>query len=94
MHSAGKQLCERLETLIDRELLPQAQGGELLHAADLFRCVDHANRVVEGRTRKWLPKSDVLRATVEEIVGASDLESVVRAEMRRVRAIFDSYFRD
>ena len=94
LHSAGKQLSGRLEALMGRELLPQAQGGELLHAADLFRCVDHANRVVEGRTRKWLPKSDVLRATVEEIVGASDLESVLRAEMRRVRAIFDSYFRD
>ena len=69
--AAGKQLSTRLEALISRELLPALQGGDLLHAADLFRRVDHANRVVEGRSRKWLPKSDLLRANVESIVGMS-----------------------
>jgi glutamine synthetase adenylyltransferase len=92
--AAGKQLPERLETLAERELLPRAPGRDLLHAADLFRRVDHANRVVEGRSRKWLPKSDGSRASVENIVECRDLDAVLRAEMRRVRAVFDGFFHD
>jgi glutamate-ammonia-ligase adenylyltransferase len=91
--AAGKQLSTRLEVLAGRELLPHSQARELLHAAELFRRVDHANRVVEGRSRKWLPTRDVARASVENIVGCPDLDGVLRTEMRGVRAIFDSFFR-
>jgi glutamate-ammonia-ligase adenylyltransferase len=92
--AAGKQLPERLEALLERELLSPEQTADLLRAADLFRGVDHAVRVVEGRNRKWLPASDGLRATVEKILRCSDLDGALRAEMRRVRAIFNSFFRD
>jgi glutamate-ammonia-ligase adenylyltransferase len=92
--AAGNQLSIRLEALISREILPTPQGGDLLHAADLFRRVDHANRAVEGRSRKWLPKSDVLRANLENIVESPDLDGALHAEMRRVRAIFDGFFHD
>jgi len=92
--AAGKQLCTRVENLVNRELLPRAQATELLHAADLFRRVDHANRVVEGRSRKWLPKSDLLRANLENTVGCPDVDGALRAQMRRVRAIFDDFFHD
>jgi [glutamine synthetase] adenylyltransferase / [glutamine synthetase]-adenylyl-L-tyrosine phosphorylase len=92
--ASGKQLSMRLEVLVQRELLSQAQGGELLRAVELFRCVDHACRVVEGRSRTWMPESDVLRASVEKIVGRSELDRVLRAEMRDVRSIFESFFGD
>ena len=45
--------------------------------------MDHANRVVEGRSRKWLPKSDLLRASLENIVECPDLDGALHAEMRR-----------
>ena len=92
--ASGKQLPTRLDALVGRELLPSVQGADLLHAADLFRRVDHANRVVEGRSRKWLPKSDLLRANLENIVECPDVDGTLRAEMRRVRAIFDGFFHD
>jgi len=92
--AAGRQLWQRLEALLERELLSPAQARDLLHAAGLFRRVDHGIRVVEGRSRKWLPESDVLRASVEHVVQCSGLASVLRAEMRIVRAIFDFFFRD
>jgi len=92
--AAGKQLAMRLEAIGARELLSMAQGRELLHAADLVRRVDHAIRVVEGRSRKWLPESDVLRASVERVVGCSNLDGALRAEMLKVRAIFESFFGD
>jgi [glutamine synthetase] adenylyltransferase / [glutamine synthetase]-adenylyl-L-tyrosine phosphorylase len=92
--ATGKQLPERLEALIRRELLSLAQGSGLLRAVELFRRVDHAFRVVEGRSRTWLPESDVLRASVERIVGCSELDLVLRAEMRDVRSIFKSFFGD
>jgi glutamate-ammonia-ligase adenylyltransferase len=92
--AAGKQLPQRLEALLERELLTPAQGRDLLHASGLFRRVDHGIRVVEGRSRKWLPESDGLRASVEHLVQCSGLASVLRAEMRAVRATFDLYFSD
>ncbi len=94
MPAAGKQLWQRIEALLERELLTPAQGTELLRAAALFRSVDHGIRVVEGRSRKWLPESDLLRESVENIVQCSGLAGVLRAEMRVVRTIFNSYFRD
>ncbi len=92
--AAGRQQPERLEVLVSRELLSAAQGRELRNAADFFRRVDHAVRVVEGRSRKWLPRSDVLLSSVEKAAGFSDLDRDLRAEMPRVRAIFDWFFRD
>lgn len=91
---AGKQLHERLEVLLGKGLLQADQGSALLHAAGLFRRVDHAIRVVEGRSRKWLPESDLLRAGVEQMVKSPDLASEISQEMQHVRAIFDSFFHD
>jgi len=92
--AAGKQLPHRLEALRERELLSAEQACSLLHAAELFRRVDHAIRVVEGRSRKWLPESDASRASVQRLVGASALDAALRSEMRGVRTIFDFFFDD
>jgi glutamine synthetase adenylyltransferase len=94
LSGAGRQLIERLEALLERELLQPGQGRELLHAAGLFRRVDHAIRVVEGRSRKWLPESDLLRARVEQIVQGPELASHLHQQMLIVRGIFNSFFHD
>jgi glutamate-ammonia-ligase adenylyltransferase len=92
--AAGKQLPQRLRALLERELLSPEQARDLLHAAELFRRVDHAVRVVEGRSRKWLPESDSLRGSVEKISQCSGLDGVLRTEMRCVRSIFNSFSGD
>lgn len=92
--ASGYQLSARLAALQRKKLLSVAQGCDLLRAVDLFRRVDHAFRVAEGRSRTWLPESDVLRATLERIVGRSELGRLLRDEMENVRSIFKSFFGD
>jgi len=92
--ASGHQLSARLAALLQGELLSPAQGSDLLRAVELFRRVDHAFRVAEGRSRTWLPEGDVLRATVEGIIGCSQLDELLRAEMENVRSIFKSFFGD
>jgi glutamine synthetase adenylyltransferase len=92
--AAGMQQPERLDRLISRNLFRDEQAAELRRALDLFRCADHAVRVVEGRSRKWLPESSVLLRSVEKTAGYAELDRELRAEMPRVRAIFDSFFHD
>ncbi|PSH05092.1 MAG: hypothetical protein CXZ00_02755 [Acidobacteria bacterium] len=94
LSAAGKQLPIRLEALVERELLSPEQGNNLLRAVELFRRVEHTIRVVEGRSRTFLPKSDVLRKSVEKIIGHSNLEGELRTEMLCVRGIFESRFRN
>ena len=92
--AAALQMPERLAALRERELLTEAQSAELLAAAGLFRSLEHAIRVVEGRPRKWLPESDAPRSGVERLLKISQLESGVRSQMRRVREIFDAVLGD
>jgi hypothetical protein len=66
----------------------------LLHAVELFRRADHAVRIMEGRSRRWLPESEELRLAVERAAGVAGLSEALRAEMGVVRSIFDSYFSD
>jgi len=94
LKSSGHQLRERLAALVDKKMLPAKQGKTLLHAAELFRRVDHAVRIVEGRSRRWLPENDVLREAVERVLGVQDLANALRAEMGVVRSIFNSFFSD
>jgi glutamine synthetase adenylyltransferase len=92
--AAGNQLSARLQALMERELLSAEDGSKLQQATELFRRVDHAIRVVEGCSRLWLPESDVTRATVEKLIGCSDLDGILRAEMRNTREVFTSFFGD
>jgi len=94
LRAAGRQLRQRLEALRDGDLLTVDQHRELLDAAELFRRVDHANRVVEGRSRKWLPESDGMGASVEKLVAVSALDGALRTQMQAVRTIFNFFFKD
>jgi glutamate-ammonia-ligase adenylyltransferase len=94
LESVGKQFYERLAALVVGGHLAAGEGRELLQAAEVFRRVDHAVRIVEGRSRRWLPESDELRSSVERVAGYPDLEAKLRAEMGVVRSHFDSIFSD
>lgn len=90
----GLQLRERLEVLTNRAALSQEQHSCLLRAADLFRRVDHVIRILEGRSRRWLPQGDAVLAQVERLCSVEHLEQDMRAEMAHVRALFDCFFQD
>ncbi len=92
--AAGLQVPERLEVLRERGLLTETQTASLLNSAALFRGVEHAIRVVEGRARKWVPESDALRESVEKLVGRGELDGALRSEMRAVRTLFDAILVD
>jgi glutamate-ammonia-ligase adenylyltransferase len=92
--SAGRQLNERLWALAGAQLLSSGDGEVLMRSAELFRKVDHAVRIVVGRSRSSLPESEQLRHVVAEVAGVSDLRRALQYEMRAVRSIFDSVFFD
>lgn len=94
LRAAGKQQPERLAALVESQMLSPEQGRVLLHAVELFRRADHAVRIMEGRSRRWLPEGEELRLVVERTAGVVALPEALRAEMRVVRSIFDSYFSD
>ena len=66
------QMPERLAALREQELLTEAQSAELLAAACLFRRLEHAIRIVEGRPRRWIPENDALRSGVERLLKISE----------------------
>ncbi len=94
LEAAGMQGVARLERLMERGMLAAAEGGELRDALELFRRADHATRVVEGRSRRWLPESEGLRADVEAVAEYGGLDAALRERMRVVRPIFKSIFGD
>ena len=94
LRAAGKQQPERVAALVASQMLSPEQGRILLHAVELFRRADHAVRIMEGRSRRWLPESEELRLAVERAAGVAGLSEALRAEMGVVRSIFDSYFSD
>ncbi len=78
---------QRLRTLRQARLLEDAEFGLLDGAAEFYRALDHAVRVVTGRARKTLPVGEHARGAVEEltahILGRS-LADGVEAELRRL----------
>jgi glutamate-ammonia-ligase adenylyltransferase len=92
--AAGRQMPERLAALRERGMLTEARAASLLNSAALFRRVEHAIRVVEGRARKWVPESDALRQSVEKLVGRGELDGALRSEMSAVRTLFDAILVD
>lgn len=85
----------RLRAAYQHGWLPEQGLHDLLEAAELFRVVEHAIRVVEGRPRKWIPANEAARRSVEHLTRAIlrrekilDLESELLRSTRRVREIY------
>ncbi|MDR3765161.1 MAG: hypothetical protein P4M01_13820 [Acidobacteriota bacterium] len=89
-----RQMRNRLHRLVELGTIPSGQGSALQSAAHLIRRLDHANRIVEGRSRRWLPQADAVRATVERLAGGPNLEPSLRREMLSVRALYHDVFQD
>ena len=81
--------------------LSRDQASTLRGAAELFRALEHAVRLVEGRARKWFPANPSALRSVETIVAGvlgreieGSLAEELQSRMVAVRAIFDVTFKD
>lgn len=92
--SVGRQWPERLSAVSASGGLAATQCQTLLRCAELFRRVDHAVRVVEGRSRRWLPQSGMWRESVLDMLEAPQAEAQLHDAMHAVRDIFDEFFPD
>ena len=91
-------LPERVQTLRERELLPESHAQVLGESARFLRTVEHLVRLVSGRARKWLPVAEHPRRCVQKllwsVLGTNDsFDPEIRlAElMRQTRSVFLSY---
>jgi glutamate-ammonia-ligase adenylyltransferase len=91
-------LCERLQVLCERGLLPEPQAQALGESAHFLRTVEHLVRLVSARPRKWLPVADHPRRCVQKllwsILGTNDSfdpEMRLAELMRKTRSIFLNY---
>jgi glutamate-ammonia-ligase adenylyltransferase len=89
-------LRERLRQLQERKLLEQEDCATLDQAAELFRTVEHAVRLVTGKARKSLPGTEQGKHAAEhlsarllrrEFVGG--LEAELARTMEKVRGIYE-----
>ena len=88
-------LRERLWRCAAAEVLAKPDAGELDHAAELFRTVDHVIRLVAERAGKWLPVAEHPREVTERLVSGvlgrkfpDGLETELLNTCRRVREIY------
>ena len=89
-------LRERLCRLRQHGFLQQTDGVTLDRAAELFRTVEHAVRLVVGKARKSLPATEHGRCAAERLTTrflrrelAGGLESELARAMAEVREIYD-----
>ena len=86
----------RLRGLADAHLLGEAEFGLLDEAAEFYRALEHAIRIVSGRARKTLPVGEHARGAVEELASrmlGRSLQGGVEAELQRTlvatRALYE-----
>jgi glutamate-ammonia-ligase adenylyltransferase len=92
---AQTNIRERLSWLRDRGLLEASDCALLEDAAEFFRALEHAVRLVTGRARKSLPVGEHARHATEELVAralgrglAGALESELYSRMEATRTVF------
>jgi [glutamine synthetase] adenylyltransferase / [glutamine synthetase]-adenylyl-L-tyrosine phosphorylase len=91
----GGSLRDRLWRLADAGILSKSEAGDLDHAAELLRTVEHVAGLVVGRAQKWLPATgQALEATERWTAGvlrrtfSSGLEHELEVNMGLVRQIY------
>ena len=92
LSSAGLQAPVRLSRLGRNGSLSPQQELTLRGALELYRRADHAVRIVEGRSLRWLPENDLRHAAVLALLGEPELDEKLRWQMGAVRSIFDKFF--
>ena len=88
----------RIEGLAASGGLNASDAAALQSAAELYRTVDHAIRLVTGRSRAWLPNNEAARKAITELCEKmlrQDLPAGLEAELherfRQVRELFDRH---
>ena len=96
----GANTRERLRHLATHNLLDDADCATLEYAAELLRAVDHAVRLVSGRSRSTLPAAEHLRSSIEQLAARildTEFEGALSAELERtfvsVRALYERLMR-
>jgi glutamate-ammonia-ligase adenylyltransferase len=94
-HDRGN-LRESLLELLKRGLIAQSDYETLDHAGLLLRTVEHAVRIVLGKTRKSIPAAGPARVAVERLVAESgeagghyELDAVLQRIFLDLRAAYD-----
>jgi glutamate-ammonia-ligase adenylyltransferase len=89
-------LRARLWRLAAAGLLTNAEAGELDHALELLRTVEHVSSLVAGRAQKWLPASEQGLAATERWASGilrrpfhAGLAAALEDAMRLVREIYE-----
>jgi glutamate-ammonia-ligase adenylyltransferase len=97
---AAENQLERIMRLKNLGAIGTEQAETLRRAAELFRTVEHAVRLVEGRARKWIPANPIALRSVEAIVTGvlgreidGSLAEELQSNMTAVRSIFDVTFK-
>ena len=87
---------QRLRGLAGARLLGEAEFSLLDEAAEFYRALEHAIRIVSGRARKTLPVGEHARSAVEELTSrmlGRSLQGGVEAELKRTlvatRALYE-----
>jgi len=94
-HARGNQ-ADRLDTLRGRKLLPEEDYLVLHEAAEFFRAVEHAIRLVTGGTRKSLPSATHAQQAVLRLSSRilqkpfpEGLQPELEARMAATRRVYD-----
>ncbi len=100
IHDKRGTLRERLWRCAAAGVLAKPDTGELDHAAELFRTVDHVIRLVAERAARWLPQTKHTREATERLVSGilgrsfpDGLESELLKTCRHVREIYGRVLR-
>jgi glutamate-ammonia-ligase adenylyltransferase len=96
----GANTRERLRHLATHNVLDDADCATLDYAAELLRAVDHAVRLVSGRSRSTLPAAEHLRRCVEQLSArildtefAGSLSSELERTLGSVRGLYERLMR-
>jgi [glutamine synthetase] adenylyltransferase / [glutamine synthetase]-adenylyl-L-tyrosine phosphorylase len=94
-HTRGN-IGDSVRELFKRGLLSHEECETLASAGLLLRTVEHAVRVVLGKTRKSVPTAGTARVAVEELTFESlpdlsvrDLDAVLHKTFRQVRTVYE-----
>ena len=91
---------ERIEVVENMGHLDYAEAQFLLEATTYFRALDHALRVVTGRTEERIPSAPEQREMIAELmqrwtgkrIAAASLDADLLSLQTRMRRVFDSVF--
>jgi len=96
---ANGTMRDRLWRCADAGVMTRQTAATLDHAAELMRCIEHAARLVTGRSQPWLPATESAKEMTFRLaaamLGAAPhcLEEELKAAQVSTRAAYEDVFR-